>query len=257
MTTDTHAQALIEAAQEFHDEGFKIAYVPIVGYEYQSNGKTKHATGKGPIAPGWQDGLSIEVVKDGILRLNSHAGGIGIVAGRQPNGHDLGMLDFDGDDWSQGYNATLAMFPELEETRTTKTGSGKRQIWVYLESMPAGYTNEDFVRDAKAHTELRCNRSFCMCPPSLHPSSNLYDWAPWRDADEIVTLDYQTLRVWLVDWAGMDPKKANKDSGDRFKLPDKIHDGERNKTLFSYACKLRAHQEGMDFDEILGAVTFI
>ena len=236
------------AAQEYLDEGLALAVVPQVGTAYYTrDGQEAQATGKGPIAGGWQHGMSdFAKVKDELTRWGEDAGGVGVVAGIQPGGMHLVAVDHDGEAWQQGYQALHVAFPELDNTRIVKTGSGKRHDWANCPDLPADFTNRTFKRDGMT-IELRANRSFCMAPPSKHPSGGRYEWQQWRDMDELAEIPFAELVDWLSEWAGEDNQEAAP-----YALPDSLPQGVRDEELFRLGCAMRA--KGCTEDEVFGAL---
>jgi P4 family phage/plasmid primase-like protien len=174
---------------------------------------------------------------------------IGIVCGAPS--HGLLVLDFDVDEEREkdGY-ATLSAWEraqgELPETAVAITGSGGMH-YLYR-------TNRNTIRpsaNAELGVDVRCDGSYIVAPPSVHPNGNRYEW---QDHPEDV--DIATANGAVYDFldhvqrnGGVD--ETRKDNG-KFKLPDEIRHGERDKTLFRYAAHLRAI--GRSDEEIMNAV---
>ena len=174
---------------------------------------------------------------------------IGIVCGAPS--HGLLVLDFDVDEEREkdGY-ATLSAWEraqgELPETAVAITGSGGMH-YLYR-------TNRNTIRpsaNAELGVDVRCDGSYIVAPPSVHPNGNRYEW---QDHPEDVGIATANGAVYdFLDHVqrngGVD--ETRKDNG-KFRLPDEIRHGERDKTLFRYAAHLRAI--GRSDEEIMNAV---
>ena len=100
--------------------------------------------------------------------------GIGIVTGQICGGYIVIDIDRDPDKGVDGYEVLLEWQREtgleLPETWTAITGRGGYHLWYKTDKALRGYVNEDIGID------LRADGNFVVVPPSLHPSSNLYQW---------------------------------------------------------------------------------
>ena len=174
---------------------------------------------------------------------------IGIVCG-SPS-HGLLVFDFDVDEEKEkdGY-ATLSAWEtahgDMPETSIAITGSGGMHYLYRTER-----TNIHPSANTELGVDIRCDGSYIVAPPSVHPNGRRYEW---QDHPEDVPIASATGAVYdFLDHVqrngGRDETK--KDNG-KFKLPDKIKKGERDKTLFRYASHLRAI--GRSDAEILNAV---
>jgi len=174
---------------------------------------------------------------------------IGIVCGAPS--HGLLVLDFDVDEEREkdGY-ATLSAWEraqgELPETAVAITGSGGMH-YLYR-------TNRNTIRpsaNAELGVDVRCDGSYIVAPPSVHPNGNRYEWQDHPEDTPIATANgavYDFLDH-VQRNGGVD--ETRKDNG-KFRLPDEIRHGERDKTLFRYAAHLRAI--GRSDEEIMNAV---
>ena len=174
---------------------------------------------------------------------------IGIVCG-SPS-HGLLVFDFDVDEEKEkdGY-ATLSAWEtahgDMPETSVAITGSGGMHYLYRTER-----TNIHPSTNTELGVDIRCDGSYIVAPPSVHPNGRSYEW---QDHPEDVPIATASGAVYdFLDHVqrngGRDETK--KDNG-KFKLPDKIKKGERDKTLFRYASHLRAI--GRSDAEILNAV---
>lgn len=173
---------------------------------------------------------------------------IGIVCGAPS--HGLLVLDFDVDEEREkdGY-ATLSAWEraqgELPETAVAITGSGGMH-YLYR-------TNRNTIRpsaNAELGVDVRCDGSYIVAPPSVHPNGNRYEW---QDHPEDVGIATANGAVYdFLDHVqrngGVD--ETRKDNG-KFKLPERITEN-RNNTLHKYASHLRAI--GRSDEEIMTTV---
>jgi len=174
---------------------------------------------------------------------------IGIVCGTPS--HGLLVLDFDIDEEKEkdGY-ATLSAWErahgDLPETAVAITGSGGMH-YLYR-------TDRTNIHPSVNHelgVDVRCDGSYIVAPPSIHPNGNRYEWQDHPEDVPIATANGQVYDFLdhIQRNGGQDETK--KENG-KFKLPEKIGKGERDQTLFRYACHLRAI--GRSDEEILNAV---
>ena len=174
---------------------------------------------------------------------------IGIVCGAPS--HGLLVLDFDIDEEREkdGY-ATLSAWEraqgDLPETAVAITGSGGMH-YLYR-------TDRNNIRPSanpELGVDVRCDGSYIVAPPSIHPNGTRYEW---QDHPEDVPISTANGAVYdFLDHiqrnGGQD--ETVKDNG-KFKLPERIEKGARDKTLFRYASHLRAI--GRSDAEILNTV---
>lgn len=174
---------------------------------------------------------------------------IGIVCGTPSRG--LLVFDFDIDDSKDkdGY-ATLSAwertYGDLPETAVAITGSGGMH-YLYRTDR----TNIHPSTNAELGVDVRCDGSYIVAPPSMHPNGRLYAWQDHPEDIPIATADgavYDFLDH-VQRNGGTDETRKN---NGKFKLPEVIKSGERDKTLFRYASHLRAI--GRNDEEIENAV---
>ena len=163
---------------------------------------------------------------------------IGIVCG-QPS-HGLLVIDIDVDEAKDkdGYESLReweTLNGSLPSTAVSITGSGGMH---YL------YRADREIRPS-ANPELgidvRCDKSYIVAPPSIHPNGTRYEWQD--PPDEVPIADADAHVYALVDYLqrtgevnDLDIKKPN----GKFRLPETIGEGKRDETLYKYACHLRA-----------------
>ena len=174
---------------------------------------------------------------------------IGIVCGAPS--HGLLVLDFDIDEEREkdGYAALSAWEKtngELPETAVSITGSGGMH-YLYR-------TDRNSIHPSANHdlgVDVRCDRSYIVAPPSVHPNGNRYEW---QDHPEDVPI--ATANGTVYDFLDHVQRNGGHDEtvkeNGKFKLPDKIEKGNRDEILFKYACHLRAI--GRSDEEILNSV---
>lgn len=162
---------------------------------------------------------------------------IGIACGAKSR--NLIALDLDVSDTKDG-TAVLADFEEkyaeLPHTAAVKTGSGGVH-YLYL-------ANEHVQSSVNAilGVDIRAEGSYIVAPPSIHPNGNTYEWIhPLSELAEANQAVYDFIKH-------VQPKNQGDKSENRFKLPDQIKEGERDNTLFKYACQLQ--EFGATDDEI-------
>lgn len=96
--------------------------------------------------------------------------GVAVVCGRVSN--NLVVMDCDGEDAVQAF---VARFPELEDTYTVTSGSGRgAHFYFYAETLPPTTR----VTGARiGNVELRADGCYVVAPPSIHPSGKPYNVA--------------------------------------------------------------------------------
>lgn len=166
---------------------------------------------------------------------------IGIVCG-QPS-HGLLVIDIDIDESKDkdGYASLReweTMNGQLPETAVSITGSGGMH---YLYRIDATRGQIRPSANIEMGIDIRCDSSYIVAPPSVHPNGNRYEWqdspedTPIANADgNVYALVDHIQRNGVVN--DLEAKKAN----GKFKLPDVISEGKRDKMLYKYACHLRA-----------------
>ncbi len=175
---------------------------------------------------------------------------VGITCG-SPSG---GLLVFDFDVDEESGKDGLATLREWEtahgalpETCVAITGSGGRH-YMYM-------TDRNSIHPSVNHelgVDVRCDGSYIVAPGSIHPNGEEYEWSVSPDDCEVAQADgnvYDFLD--FVQRNGGEAVESKKPNG-KFRLPDKIKKGERDNTLFKYACHLRSI--GRSDEEIVTSV---
>ncbi len=167
---------------------------------------------------------------------------VGIVCG-QPS-HNLVVIDVDRHGGVDGMGSigewATSNGLELPETVTFETGSGGRHYLYRTAQEVRGSVNRELAVDVKG------KGGYIVAPPSLHPNGEYYeelvglDDVPIADADAAVYSLIESVR----------PSQSMGEGERRhFELPETIPNGQRNDTLYRYACSLRARR--MDQVEVL------
>ncbi len=155
---------------------------------------------------------------------------IGIVTGEISN---LIVLDVDpkhgGDDSLSELEHRFGVLPETVEART---GGGGRHL--YFTHPGTAVPNRAGLAQG---IDLRGDGGYVVAPPSLHPSGQLYAWAPGRSPDEAALA---ALPRWLF-FAGRPLRTGRPVAEWRQLVHDGVPEGERNSTIASLTGHLLWH----------------
>jgi P4 family phage/plasmid primase-like protien len=159
---------------------------------------------------------------------------IGITCGTPSNG--LLVIDLDVKENVSGIE-TLKEWErahgEFDETAVSITGSGGRHYLFMTDRQMRQTTNSTLGVDTRID-------GYIVAPPSIHKNGSRYEW--WCSPFDVDVAEADGNVYDFIDYitrnGGTDAntKKAN----GKFQLPDIIKKGERDETLFKYACHLRA-----------------
>lgn len=158
---------------------------------------------------------------------------------------DLDVHDGSGNglDFLRDWETTHGALPETWEQ---ETGSGGRQLFYRAEREVRNSANGELGVD------IRGDGGYVVLPPSIHPNGEAYEWLCSPDDMDVADADDN---VWaFVDYVrrnGGTDSATTKENG-KFRLPDRIKKGQRDDTLYKYACHLRAI--GRSDEEMLVAV---
>lgn len=166
---------------------------------------------------------------------------IGIATGK-PSG--LLVVDVDprhgGDEALHELEAQQGPLPDTVESQT---GGGGRHI---LLSYP-GYVVKSGTNALGPGLDVKSGGGYIVAPPSVHPSGRRYEWEASSHPDEV---EIAEAPAWML---AMLKTEANGNSPkEPFAVPEKIHDGERNVTLYRLARSLKAR--GLSYAAILAAL---
>lgn len=145
--------------------------------------------GKVPVLDGWQKlrNVTSDQIREwdtkGILQ------NVGIVCGEASK--NLVVIDFDGLD---AYKAFAEKFPELADTFTVLTGSGKgKHCYFKVDLLPP---SEKAMDTPLGNIEIKANGTQVVAPPSVHPDTNL----PYSVARQVAikhVTDLSDLLAWI------------------------------------------------------------
>ena len=144
-------------------------------------------------------------------------------------------LDIDGDEGRQ----TMSTIGSVPETPINSTGKG----YHYLFKHP-GREVRNFARRLPG-LDFRGDGGYIVAPPSVHPSGQAYDWSISPEFSEIAPIPNWLNEILQKSASTNEPKI------DPVSILAGVSEGERNQTLFKYACRLRAKNMRREETEIL------
>lgn len=157
---------------------------------------------------------------------------IGIATGGMSNGLVVIDVDLDNDKGEDGYvtlNGWESEHGELPEGACATTPRGGMHLYFVSDEPYSSSVNKDLGID------VRADGGFVVAPPSVREDGRQYEW-------DLHIEDYGIPRADENVKAFLDKVQDGKlNSEKKFVLPDRIRDGERNDTLYRYACSLQAH----------------
>ncbi|WP_207648897.1 bifunctional DNA primase/polymerase [Anaerobium acetethylicum] len=123
---------------------------------------------------------------------------------------------------------------ELPDTWMAISGTGGLHFW-YRCNYKIDSATDLFER--QSGVDIRADGGCIIAPPSRHPNGRLYTWDVASYDCNIANTDERVLKF-VVD--GMQYKKVHFENAEskRFYLPEIIYDGERDGTMFRFACSL-------------------
>lgn len=158
-------------------------------------------------------------------------------------GNGIVAIDVDKDD-DKGYDASdwLAHFEhehgKLPETATSITGRGGVHMLYRTTNTYHPSANPAF------HIDIRCEGSYVVLPPSIHPNGNEYFWD--LDPDDVgIAWEDETVRQLIATVQGAAPEPSTA-------AEQAIEAGGRNETLYHLALSLRS--SGLDVESIRAAL---
>jgi len=175
---------------------------------------------------------------------------IAIVCGSASD--NLVVLDFDEDDDKDvhGFD-TLSEWEdesgELPATATAITGRGGMHYLYRADKPYHPSVNRDLGVD------VRGEGSYIVAPPSVHPNGRPYEWntgdAPWERDVAKVDENVDAFIDYIQRNGGMG--QEDESQGERFQLPQRIKNGDRNDTLYRYGCSLRSRGYADDAIDVM------
>lgn len=166
--------------------------------------------GKVPVLEGWQN---LRDVDEPTIRQWHESGilqNVGIVCGEASK--NLVVIDFDGLD---GYKAFTEKFPDLADTFTVLTGSGKgKHTYFKVDLLPP---SEKAMGTPIGNIEIKSNGTQVVAPPSVHPDTNLPYSVSKQSPIKHVT-DLAELLAWIRELkpGGWTPPRVDTSSADNF-----------------------------------------
>lgn len=197
--------------------------------------------GKQPAFKNWQDTATTD--PEGIKTIwnRNPQFNIGIATGSKSKGLivvDIDNHDVNGADSLREWESENGKLPE---TATVLTGSGGVHYYYWATEEVRGATG------VLPGVDIRAEGNLIIAPPSIHPNGNAYEWDLGADLDDPGIADADETVMKLIRSGS-----KNSRSEGNFQLPDVIRNGNRDNTLYKYACQLQAKGIG-DF-EIKAAV---
>lgn len=128
----------------------------------------------------------------------------------------------------------------LPDTVTAITGRGGSHLYFHYAGSDIG--NRAGILDG---VDVRGEGGYVVAPPSLHPNGTEYKWENAPEDTEIAELN-DTVKEFLQIGG------KEKQSEEKFQLPQQIPAGARNDTLYRFACSLQA--QGIPDEAITAAV---
>jgi len=191
---------------------------------------------KRPLLPSWGEWQIKKVTEDIVKKWwqENPAANVGIVTGAISG---IVVLDVDGE---SGRKSLAQVARGLPPTPVSNTGKGSH----YIYSHPGGEVR-NFAGKLPG-LDFRGDGGYIVAPPSIHPSGRKYEWA----------IDPQMVQPvpvpeWLMKLLEQ-KKEANGEGIDPLKVLAGVPEGQRDETLFKYACRLRT--KGMAKEEALALV---
>lgn len=157
---------------------------------------------------------------------------IGIATGGISNGLVVVDVDLDNDKGEDGYIALKSWeneHGELPEGACATTPRGGMHLYFISDEPFSGSVNHETGID------IRADGGYVVAPPSVREDGRAYEW-------DLHIEDYGIPRADDNTKAFIRKMQEGKLAQEKkFVLPGRIRDGERNDTLFRYACSLQAH----------------
>ena len=203
--------------------------------EYAARGLAVFPLAEGTKIPCIQGGFTQATTDEEQIRLFWSARpncNIGIATGGMSNGLVVIDVDLDNDKGEDGYITLKAWeneHGELPEGACATSPRGGMHLYFVSDEPFSSSVNKDLGVD------VRADGGFVVAPPSVREDGRFYEWDLHIDDYGIPRADENTK-------AFINKVQEGRLNGDKkFVLPDRIRDGERNDTLFRYACSLQAH----------------
>ena len=218
-------QTPYQAAVEYINMGLAVFPVAYKGKHPLTKNGCKDATTDAAIVKGWWQQWP-----------NAN---IGIATGSKSGGLFVIDLDADDDKGINGYQTLRDWEREngdLPETIQSITGRGGYHLF-YRGTKLIG--NRAKVMEG---IDVRGEGGYIIAPPSIHPNGKAYEWE--QSPDEFAIASANDLVYRLIEY--------RQETSAEFTVPEKVPAGERNQTMFRYACSLQS--KGLSDEAILAAI---
>jgi len=191
---------------------------------------------KKPLLSSWREWQNKKVTEDIVKQWWQRypAANVGILTGTISG---IVVLDVDGE---AGRQSLSQIAKGLPPTPISNTGKGSHYIYAH-----PGFEVRNFAGKLPG-LDFRGDGGYIVAPPSIHPSGRKYEWAIDPGA-----VPPSPMPEWLLKLLEQ-KKEANGGGIDPLKVLAGVPEGQRDETLFRYACRLRA--KGMVKEEALALV---
>lgn len=191
--------------------------------------------GKKPAVTSWQKWQKEKVTESqvGAWWGKYPDANIGIITGAVSG---IIALDVDGKDGERSLKQVAQGVPP---TPISQTGKGYHYIFLH----PGGVLHN--FAGKMPGLDFRGDGGYIVAPPSIHPTGRAYQWA--LDPETTPPTDPPGWLMRLLKPAG--DRRPKGDAVDPLKVLDGVPEGERDNTLFRYACRLR--RQGMAKEEAI------
>lgn len=166
---------------------------------------------------------------------------IGIATGKPSGGLVVIDVDIDEDKGIYGDDSLREWEKEngkLPDTWQAITGRGGQHIYYRTDEKIKNTTN------LYPGIDIRGDGGYVIAPPSIHQNGNEYQWEYEPGEYDLHFADDQVMK-----FIRGNQSKDEYQHREKFQLPEKIPNGQRNDTIYRYGCSLQAR--GYADDEIL------
>jgi putative DNA primase/helicase len=197
--------------------------------------------GKHPRFGNWQERATADPVAIEKFWWNYNESNVAVATGAASG---IFVLDIDvHKGGADSLDSLIHQHGRLPDTLEAVTGSRGRHFYFKHPSVPVSN-----IVGLLPGIDVRGDGGLVVAPPSIHVSGQHYFW----DGMDGLASEIATAPAWLLDM--ILGKRPNSEKP-RFDLPADIPEGQRNETLHRYACSLRGTGGGLEFAEILEAVS--
>lgn len=157
---------------------------------------------------------------------------------------NIGVIDLDvAEDGSFDGREELAEWQmehgKFPDTASAVTGRGGTHLYYrFPDGAPDSYKNES------THVDFRGEKGYAMLPGSIHPNGREVFWDVSPDECEIADADENVLAFVMQHRPGTDGAMAitegEKARKAPFRLPETLHEGARDETIYRFACSMNS-----------------